>query len=157
MKITLLNMGKISDSYLKEGIEKYFGRLKHYTQIEIHDLELPAKWQKLPPLELKKKEADLQLKWIEKADCVVLLDESGRQFGSLEFSTFIQQKQLQSIRHLMFVSGGSWGFDTTIYEKAHLKISLSKMTFPHHLVRLIFLEQLYRAFTLLRNEPYHNA
>lgn len=156
MKITFLNMGKPNEGYLREGIAMYSSRLKHYTQFEVVDLELPAKLQKLPPVELMKKEAELQLKWMEKADFTVLLDENGKMLSSVDFAGFIGQRAVQSVRHLVFVAGGSWGFDMAVHKKAHWKQSLSPMTFPHQLVRIIFLEQLYRAFTILRNEPYHN-
>lgn len=156
MKITLLNIGKTSDDYLREGIALYCTRLKHYTHFELVDIEIPSKWHKLPSYELMKKEAEFQLKQMGKADFSVILDEKGKMLSSVEFSGFIEQRAVQSVRHLIFVTGGSWGFDPSVRQSAHWKLSLSPMTFPHQMVRLVFLEQLYRAFTILRGEQYHN-
>ena len=156
MKITLFVIGRTEEAYLKEGIEIYMKRLSHYTQFEIIEYHPPRKHQSLPPLLLKEKEAEATLNYMDKADYTVLLDERGGTFSSVAFAQFIQKRLNQSVKQLLFVIGGAWGFDDSVYQKASLKLSLSTMTFSHQMVRLFFVEQLYRAFTILRNESYHN-
>jgi len=156
MKITLLTIGKTDEAYLRAGIEKYMKRLAHYTTFEIIEHTLARKWQSLPPAQLKQKEAEVILQQMEKADYCVLLDERGKSFTSVEFSSFIQQRLNQSTKNLLFVVGGAWGFDQAVKASANMKLSLSYMTFSHQMVRLFFIEQLYRAFTIIRNENYHN-
>lgn len=157
MKITLLVIGKTDEKYLREGIEKYLKRLAHYTSFEVLEHSLARKFQTLPPAQLMQKEAEVILQQMDKADFSVLLDEKGRTFNSVEFAAFIQQRLNQSTKNLLFVVGGAWGFDETVKEKANMKLSLSAMTFSHQMVRLFFVEQLYRAFTIIRNESYHNG
>jgi 23S rRNA (pseudouridine1915-N3)-methyltransferase len=156
MKITLFVIGKTDDAYLREGLEKYLKRLAHYTTFEVIEHTIVRKWQSLPPAQLMQKEAEAILQQMEKADYCVLLDEKGKAFTSVEFAAFIQQRLNQSTKNLLFVVGGAWGFDEPVKAKAQLKLSLSKMTFSHQMVRLFFVEQLYRAFTIIRNESYHN-
>ncbi|MBW6497913.1 MAG: 23S rRNA (pseudouridine(1915)-N(3))-methyltransferase RlmH [Bacteroidales bacterium] len=156
MKITLLTIGKTDDAYLREGIEKFLKRLAHYTTFEVLEHSLARKFQSFPPAQLMQKEAEVILQQMDKADFSVLLDEKGKTFTSVEFAAFIQQRLNQSTKNLLFVVGGAWGFDETVKAKAQLKLSLSKMTFSHQMVRLFFVEQLYRAFTIIRNEGYHN-
>lgn len=156
MKITLFVIGKTDDAYLREGLEKYLKRLVHYSAFEMIEYNLARKWQSLPPAQLMQKEAEAILQQMEKADYCVLLDEKGKSFTSVEFAAFIQQRLNQSTKNLLFVVGGAWGFDEAVKEKAHMKLSLSKMTFSHQMVRLFFAEQLYRAFSIIRNESYHN-
>ncbi|MEE4178038.1 MAG: 23S rRNA (pseudouridine(1915)-N(3))-methyltransferase RlmH [Bacteroides sp.] len=156
MKITLLAIGKTDEPYLREGIENYRKRLVHYTSFELIETQLPKKHQALPPALLKQKEAEIILTHIEKADFSVLLDERGKTFSSVEFAGFLQQRLNHSVKNLLFVIGGAWGFDDVVYQKASMKLSLSAMTFSHQMTRLFFTEQLYRAFTILRNESYHN-
>lgn len=156
MKITLLAIGKTDEAYLREGIETYRKRLVHYTSFEFVETQIPRKLQALPPALLKQKEAELILSHMEKADFTVLLDERGKTFTSVEFAGFLQQRLNQSVKNLLFVVGGAWGFNDAVYQKANLKLSLSSLTFSHQMVRLFFTEQLYRAFTILRNESYHN-
>lgn len=156
MKITLLTIGKTDEAYLREGIEKYLKRLAHYTTFEVIEHTLARKWQSLPPAQLMQKEAEAILQQMGKADYCVLLDEKGKAFTSVEFASFIQQRLNQSTKNLLFVVGGAWGFDETVKAKAHMKLSLSNMTFSHQMIRLFFVEQLYRAFTIIRNESYHN-
>ena len=156
MKITLLAIGKTEETYLKEGIEIYLRRLSHYTHFEFIEYQLPRKHQSLPPAILKQKEAEAILNFMDKADYTVLLDEKGKTFTSVSFAQFLQQRLNQSVKNLLFVIGGAWGFDEDVYQKATMKLSLSAMTFSHQMIRLFFAEQLYRAFTILRNESYHN-
>ena len=156
MKITLFVIGKTDDAYLREGIEKFLKRLAHYSAFEMIEHNIARKWHSLPPAQLMQKEAEVILQQMEKADYCVLLDEKGKSFTSVEFAAFIQQRLNQSTKNLLFVVGGAWGFDEAVKEKAHMKLSLSKMTFSHQMVRLFFAEQLYRAFTIIRNESYHN-
>ncbi len=156
MKITLLAIGKTDQDYLKEGIAIYLQRLKHYISFRIQEIPALKKTSGLSARVVKEKEALLLLKQLDKADCIVLLDEKGKQLSSEEFSVFLQKKMNAGVRELVFVIGGAWGFDDTIYAKATHKLSLSRMTFSHQMVRLFFTEQLYRAFTILRGESYHN-
>lgn len=153
MKISLLVVSKTDEPYLQAGIDAYTKRLKHYVPFE---LEVIPAVKASTPEELKEREAQLILKRIEKADCVVLLDEHGKQPTSVGFSDYLQKKMNQGLRQLTFVVGGAFGFAPSVYAAAHDKLSLSPMTFNHQMVRLIFVEQLYRAFTILRHEPYHN-
>jgi 23S rRNA (pseudouridine1915-N3)-methyltransferase len=111
----------------------------------------------LPPVTVNQREAVNQLKAIESVDYLILLDENGKEHSSIEFSQFLQQRMNQGIRHLAFMVGGAYGFDEEIRKRANYQLSLSRMTFPHQLIRLLFMEQLYRGFTILRNEPYHHA
>ncbi len=156
MKITLLTFGKTSEKYLIEGIAIYGKRLTRYSNFQIVEHLIPPKFQKLPPEELKQKEAEVILQFIEKNDFTVLLDEKGKSLSSVEFADFISFRLNQSTRSLLFVVGGAWGFDPAVFQKANHTISLSRMTFSHQMVRLFFVEQLYRAFSIIRNEPYHN-
>jgi 23S rRNA (pseudouridine1915-N3)-methyltransferase len=156
MKITLFVIGKTDDAYLREGLEKFLKRLAHYTTFEVLEHNMARKWLSLPPAQIMQKEAEAILQQMDKADYSVLLDEKGKAFTSVEFASFIQQRLNQSTKNLLFVVGGAWGFDEAVKEKAHMKLSLSKMTFSHQMVRLFFAEQLYRAFTIIRNESYHN-
>ena len=156
MKITLLVIGKTSDKYLSEGIEIYSKRISRYIDFQIIEHSLPAKFQKLPPAQLMQKEAELIIQNIEKSDYSVLLDERGKSFSSVEFAKFISQRMNLSTKSLLFVVGGAWGFSPQVYERANERISLSRMTFSHQMVRLFFAEQLYRAFSIIKNEPYHN-
>lgn len=156
MRITFLVIGKTEDSYLKEGIEKYAKRLKHYVKFEIIELPELKNTKNLTPDQQKAKEAELILKNIPNTDHLVLLDEKGLEFSSVQFSGFLNKKMLSSIQNLVFLVGGPYGFDPSIYAVAPEKLSLSKMTFSHQMVRLFFVEQLYRAFSILKGEPYHH-
>ncbi|MCM8542626.1 MAG: 23S rRNA (pseudouridine(1915)-N(3))-methyltransferase RlmH [Lentisphaeraceae bacterium] len=156
MKITLIQVGGTVDNYLKSGVDEYVKRLSHYTKfstLEISDLKNASKMSRE---ELKKKEGKEILKKLSSDDFVVLLDERGKLYSSEDFSVFIQGKMNQSVRSLVFIIGGAFGFSEDVYNRANSKLSLSKMTFSHRMIRLLFTEQLYRAFTILRNEPYHH-
>jgi len=156
MKITLLSIGKTDNGYLKEGISEYLNRLRHYTSFEIIEIPALKKASSLNPEIIKQKEADLILKHLKKPDFIVLLDENGKQMSSKDFSVFLQKRMNASVKEIVFVIGGAWGFGQRLQERANYKLSLSKMTFSHQMVRLFFVEQLYRAFTILRGEAYHN-
>jgi 23S rRNA (pseudouridine1915-N3)-methyltransferase len=156
MKITLLTVGKTEDAYLKDGIEKYFKRLKHYIKLEVNDLPELKNTKALSPEQQKSKEAEMLLKKITNMDYVVLLDENGAELTSQQFADYINKKNIGSVQNLIFIVGGPYGFDQSIYQRANDKLSLSRMTFSHQMVRLFFTEQLYRAFTIIKGEPYHH-
>ena len=156
MNITLLVVGKTDEKYLQEGIDVYTKRLKHYVNFD--RVVIPAlKDQKgATPDEVKEREAALILKHTAKSDRIVLLDEHGTEHTSTGFAQYLQKQMNAGIRSLTFVIGGAFGFAPSVYAAASDKVSLSKMTFNHQMVRLFFAEQLYRAFTILNHEPYHN-
>lgn len=156
MNVKLLVVAKTDEQYLREGIERYVSRLKHYVDFEIIVIPALKEQRNASPDEIKEREAALILKYLEKADRIVLLDEHGTQHTSVGFSQYLQKQMNSGIRSLFFVVGGAFGFAPSVYAAAHDKISLSSMTFNHQMVRLFFVEQLYRAFTILRHEPYHN-
>lgn len=156
MNITLLVVGKTDEKYLQEGIDVYTKRLKYYVNFDL--VVIPAlKDQKgATPDEVKEREAALILKHTAKSDRIVLLDEHGTEHTSTGFAQYLQKQMNAGIRSLTFVIGGAFGFAPSVYAAASDKVSLSKMTFNHQMVRLFFAEQLYRAFTILNHEPYHN-
>lgn len=156
MKIKLIVIGKSSFDFVKEGEEVYEKRLIHYLPFEkliLPDIKNP---KNLSTEELKKKEGDLVLSRITDQDFLVLMDENGNQFSSTNFASWLKQKLNEGIRSIVFVIGGAFGFSKEVYDRSNYLISLSKMTFSHQLVRVIFLEQLYRAQTILKGEPYHH-
>lgn len=157
MNIKLIVVSKTDIPYLQTGIEEYVGRLKHYCDFELVTIPALKNLGKAAPEEVKEKEGQLILKQIEKADQVVLLDEHGKEYTSVGFSEYLQKQMNAGIRTLAFVIGGAFGFSPAVYAAAQHKISLSQMTFNHQMVRLFFIEQLYRAFTILRHEKYHNS
>lgn len=156
MKIKLLVVGKTQSGELASLIDTYTRRVNRYLPFEIDVVPDPKKAGNLPENMLKQKEAQQILDRLRDSDTVFLLDEKGKQFGSVEFSEFLQEQMNRGGKQLVFVVGGAFGFDSTVYNRAQGKISLSKMTFSHQMVRLFFVEQLYRGFSILRNEPYHN-
>ena len=156
MKITFLVIGKTDEAYLREGIEKYLKRLKHYIAFQYLEIPDLKNVKHLSEEELKSKEAELIFKQLKPNDHLILLDENGEEFSSEAFAGFLNKKMLASVQNLVFVVGGPYGFHATIYKKAQAKISLSQMTFSHQMVRLFFTEQVYRAFTILKGEPYHH-
>ena len=156
MKIKLIVVGKTNTAYLKTGENEYENRLKHYCNFEeiiINDLKNGSKFS---INELKIKEGDLILKNLESIDKVILLDNNGKIYSSNEFSNFLNENMLHSIKSLVFIIGGAYGFSDEVYNRANNKLSLSKMTFSHQMVRLIFKEQLYRALTIIKGEKYHH-
>lgn len=156
MKISLLVVGKTSDKQLIKLTEEYQNRLKHYITFNLLVIPELKNTKHLSETEQKEKEADLILKQIEAGDEVVLLDEKGKQYTSVEFAGFLEQKLLSSTKRMIFVIGGPYGFSERVYTRANGKFSLSLMTFSHQMVRVIFLEQLYRAMTIIKGEPYHH-
>jgi 23S rRNA (pseudouridine1915-N3)-methyltransferase len=156
MNIRLIVVGKTNANYLKTGESDYEERLKHYCKFE--ELIIPPikNGGKLLNKDLKIREGQLVLKNIDSTDHVILLDEKGKSFSSTDFSGFLNQKLISSTKRLVFVIGGAFGFSEEVYKRADSKISLSKMTFSHQMIRLIFKEQLYRAFTILKGEKYHH-
>jgi 23S rRNA (pseudouridine1915-N3)-methyltransferase len=156
LKIELLQVGKTSDSFLREGIDMYNKRLKNYVTFDIITLPELKNASSLSLEQQKNMEGKSILNRINNDAFLILLDENGKNFSSVEFSNYIQKQMLKGLKGVIFVVGGPYGFSQQVYERANDKISLSKMTFSHQLVRLIFMEQLYRAMTILRNEPYHH-
>ena len=157
MKITFLTVGKTEDAYLKDGIEKYVKRLKHYTKLSIVDIDELKNTKALTREQQKSREAELILKKITPQDHVILLDEKGMELTSEKFAAYIDKKAIASVSNMVFVVGGPYGFDQSVYNRANDKLSLSAMTFSHQMVRLFFIEQLYRAFTIIKGEPYHHS
>lgn len=156
MKITILCTGKTNESHIEEGVKIYEKRLKHYISYEnivIPDIKAP---KSLNSDQVKKIEEPLQLKYLGMADYTVLLDERGKKMSSAEFAKFLEQRMNAGTRNLVFAIGGPYGFTDTIKQKANLILSFSEMTLSHQLIRLVFAEQLYRAFTIIRKEPYHH-
>lgn len=155
MKIKLLVVGKTSNSYLSSLIKDYSKRINHYMKFEIIVIN-NVKLKKINPLELKKIEGNSLLKKINKKDLVFLLDEKGNSYSSIQFSKLIENKTITKSKDLIFVIGGAYGFSSDLYDRCNSKISFSKMTTSHQLIRLFVAEQLYRAFTIINNNPYHN-
>lgn len=156
MTIRLLAIGKTDNKALQQLIAEYENRLKHYIKFELEIIADIKNVKNLSEAQQKDKEGKLILKKLNATDVLVLLDENGTQYASIAFSSYLQKKMNSGIKQLVFVIGGPYGFSDTVYQKAQGKISLSKMTFSHQMVRLFVVEQVYRAFTILRNEPYHH-
>jgi 23S rRNA (pseudouridine1915-N3)-methyltransferase len=157
MKITFLLSGKTKKGFVDEGMKMYAERIKHYVPfriVELPELKLPGKADESI---IREKEADKILMSLSPSDTVILLDERGKMLSSVEMADFIEKKSAGSVKDLFFVAGGAFGFSKRIYDRSNGMISLSKMTFSHQIIRIIFLEQLYRAFTIIRNEPYHHG
>lgn len=156
MKIKLLAIGKTDDKQLQSLIETYQKRLKHYIKIELEIIPDIKNVKNLSEFQQKEKEGELIIKKLLPTDHLVLLDENGQEFTSIQFSKYLQKKMNAATKQLVLVIGGPYGFSETIYKKANGKISFSKMTFSHQMIRLFAVEQVYRAFTILKNEPYHH-
>jgi len=157
VKITLLTVGKTENNYLQQGIKVYIDRLGHYIKFDTIEVQLPAKLKSQNAELVKEAEGKIILKHFSSADMIILLDEKGKTYTSEEFATYLQRFMNAGVRNLMFVVGGAFGFSKEVYDAAQARLSLSAMTFSHQMVRLFFTEQLYRAFTIIRNEPYHNS
>ena len=156
MTIKLLTVGKTDDKDLQKLIDQYVKRLKHYCKFKIEIIPDIKKSKKMDENLQKQKEGELILAKTQASDILVLLDENGKNFSSVGFSTWLQKQMNTGMKQLIFVIGGPYGFSDEVYQRANQKISLSKMTFSHQMVRLFFTEQIYRAFTILKNEPYHH-
>lgn len=157
MKISLLVIGKTDAAYVRAGIEEYEKRLVRYVPYEMKILPDIKNSRNMSEVVQKEKEGELLLSQMSLSDYVVLLDEKGREYDSVGFSAFVAQKMLGGIKKLVFVIGGPYGFSEAVYKRCNDKISLSKMTFSHQMVRMIFVEQLYRAMTIMKGEPYHHT
>lgn len=156
MKLKLLLVGKTVESYLKKGISDYQERLKHYASFELVEIPELKQASALTRDQIKLREGELILKQLRDSDDVILLDEHGARFSSVAWAKHLEQKMSHSSRDIVFVIGGSYGFSQAVYDRADSMLSLSDMTFSHQLVRLLFVEQLYRAFTIIKGEPYHH-
>ncbi|MFA9371636.1 MAG: 23S rRNA (pseudouridine(1915)-N(3))-methyltransferase RlmH [Labilibaculum antarcticum] len=157
MKIVLLVIGKTDKDFVRNGIVEYQKRLVHYLPFEINIIPDIKNTKNLSENQQKQKEGDLILEKIKAGDTLILLDEGGKEFSSVGFSQFIEQKMIGGTKNLVFVIGGPYGFSDEVYQKAQGKVSLSKMTFSHQMIRMIFTEQLYRAMTIIKGEPYHHV
>lgn len=155
MKITLLLVGKTVGKLFSDGIDDYVKRINHYIPFNVKVIPEIKNAKNLSEKQQKEKEGELILKCIEDKSFVVLLDERGKEYRSVEFASWLDNKQ-QTLRQMVFVVGGPYGFSPAVYERADHKISLSSMTLSHQMVRLFFVEQVYRACTIIKNEPYHH-
>ncbi len=156
MKIELAVIGKTSIGYLKQGIDEYIKRLKHYVPFEIKYIDDIKNTKNISEDQQKRTEGAKILSLLDKSDFVVLLDEHGKEYTSMQYSSYIQKRMLSGAKKVVFVIGGPYGFSQEVYARANDKISFSKMTFNHEMIRLIFIEQLYRAYTIINHEPYHH-
>jgi 23S rRNA (pseudouridine1915-N3)-methyltransferase len=157
MKVEFVYIGKTAEAYLVEGMAIFEKRLKHYLNLECVLLPDVKQGGKLGPEQLKQKEGELILQRLKNEDCLILLDERGKQYSSEQFAAIVDQWRQGPFKRLVFQVGGAYGFSPEVYARANFQMALSSMTFSHQMVRLFFLEQLYRAMTILRNEPYHNS
>ena len=157
MKIKVICIGKTGKAFLVDGEREYLSRLQHYTKVEKVELPDIKNARKLSQEQVKQEEGKALLQLIEPADQVFLLDEKGKHYSSENFAEFIQKRFNQGGKCMIFVIGGAYGFSDELYTRAQGKISLSAMTFSHQMIRMIFFEQLYRAMTILRGEPYHHS
>ena len=157
MKIKLIAIGKTDSKDLQPLIEEYSKRLSFYVSFNFEIIPDIKNAKNISKKQQKIAEGNELLKRIEKSDTIIILDEKGKTFSSVEFSVFLQKKMNSGLKNLIFIIGGPYGFSEEIYQRANAKISLSTMTFSHQMVRLFFIEQLYRGFTILKNEPYHHS
>ena len=156
MQITLIAIGKTDKSELEELITVYEKRLKHYIKFSLEIIRDIKNRKNLSETQQKEKEGELILAQLQPTDTLILLDEKGKQYSSMDFAQFLQKKMNAGTKNLVLTIGGPYGFSDAVYAKCSGKISLSKMTFSHQMVRLFIVEQIYRGFTILRNEPYHH-
>ena len=156
MKITLLTVGKTDRDWVKQGLDIYVSRLKHYIPFSINEIPELKNVSALSKEQIKSREGELILKLVKPTDDLILLDERGKEYTSMELAKVIQDKISYSNKDIVYVIGGAYGFSEEVYRRANSKMSLSKMTFSHQMVRAIFAEQIYRAFTIIRGEPYHH-
>jgi len=156
MTIKLITIGKTDNKQLTSLIDDYIKRLGYYIKLSLDIIPDIKNSKNLSEVQQKQKEGELILKKISTTDTLILLDENGKQFDSVDFSSYLQKHMNSGIKQLVFVIGGPYGFSEDVYKKSNGKLSLSKMTFSHQMIRLFFIEQLYRGFTILRNEPYHH-
>ena len=157
MKISLIFTGKTKLDWVSSGIREYSEKLKHYISLQIRELHTGKITGKNIEKVTKQKEGELILNSIKNEDFLILLDERGKIYSSTEFADFLEKEAVQGIKSIVFVVGGAYGFDQSVYNRSNLLISISKMTFSHQIIRIIFMEQLYRAFTIIRGESYHHG
>ena len=156
MKITLITVGKTDRDWVKQGLDIYVSRLKHYIPFSINEIPELKNVSALSKEQIKSREGELILKLVKPTDDLILLDERGKEFSSVEFAKVIQDKITYAGKDIVYVIGGAYGFSDAVYQRANSRISLSRMTFSHQMVRAIFIEQVYRAFTIMKGEPYHH-
>jgi 23S rRNA (pseudouridine1915-N3)-methyltransferase len=156
MKIALLQTGKTTERYVADGVDMYSARISKYSGFEIITIPDIKNTRNMPVAELKMKEGKKILASIGRDDYIVLLDERGKEMRTIEFADWIRKHSMTTGKRVLFVTGGPWGVSDEVYNASDFRMSLSKMTFPHQLVRLLFMEQLYRAFTIIKGEPYHH-
>jgi 23S rRNA (pseudouridine1915-N3)-methyltransferase len=156
MKITLLQTGKTTDKHISEVADQYSSRIKKYTVFEVITISDLKNTRNMSVQEQKVKEGKRIIQATNTEDYVILLDERGKDYTTKEFSGLMEKAFMLPKKRIVFVIGGAWGFSDDVYSRADISMSLSKMTFPHQLVRLLFLEQLYRVFTIIKGEPYHH-
>lgn len=156
MKITMLTVGQTEKNWIKEGLDVYVARLKHYCTFSVNEIPELKNVSSLSREQIRKKEGELVLKAVRDSDEVILLDEHGKEYSSTGFAEALERKISLGGRDIVFVIGGAYGFSEEVYRRSNSSISLSKMTFSHQMVRTIFAEQLYRAFTIMKGQPYHH-
>ncbi len=156
MKITLLTVGETDRNWTRDGLETYSSRLRHYVPFTVKEIPELRNAASLSREQIQEKEGDLILKMLKPTDEVILLDERGKEFSSLEWAADLERRMALSGRDIVFVIGGAYGFSRKVYDRSDFRMSLSRMTFSHQMVRVIFTEQLYRAFTIMRGQPYHH-
>jgi len=157
VKVECWFIGKTAPAYLESGLSDYAARIGKYVPFQMVVLPEPKDSGRYPPEKRLLREGEQILQKLDRGDVLILLDERGKSFSSSAFAGHLEKELNRSVRKLIFVAGGSFGFSQPVYDRAEQRLSLSPMTFSHQMVRLFFLEQLYRAFTLLRNEPYHHS
>lgn len=156
MNIHFWSVGKNHEPYIKNGVEDFTQRISRYFKVKWTIIPVPKNAGMMSELDLKRKEGEIILGWLSKDDCLVALDERGKQMSSEQLAGFLQARANESTRNLVFLIGGAYGIDETVLKRANYQWSLSELTFPHQLVRLLLAEQLYRACTILKNEKYHH-
>lgn len=156
MKITLLTMGQTEKNWIRDGLDVYTSRLSHYVPFSVKEIPELKNASALSPEQIKSREGEIILKSLKDTDDVILLDEHGKEYSSMEWASAIEKKIGNGTRDLVFVIGGPYGFSRPVYERSNGKVSLSRMTFSHQMARVIFAEQLYRAFTIIKGQPYHH-
>ena len=157
MKINCWTLGKAHEAYVKPGVDEFTKRIGRYFKVEWNILPVPKNASLMSETDLKKKEGELILSLLKKEDYLVALDERGKQFSSAELALFMEERSNESVKNLVFLIGGAYGIDQPVLDRANRIWSLSKLTFPHQLVRLLLAEQLYRACSIMKNEKYHHG
>ena len=156
MKVIFIQVGETDQAYLREGISMYASRIRHYIPLQVIIIPERKGTAKKGIEQLKESEGERILSHCKQGDYVILLDERGEQLGSREFAAFMEKQMIEGFKRILFISGGAYGVSRKVYERADRELSISKMTFSHQMVRLIFFEQLYRAMTIIKRDPYHH-